>query len=116
MEFEAATNSNGTVSPIRGILSLASDDAAAAEEAFPELAEEAAVKEEGEAKPPPENRDRVGEGSGDSSVANVTPFDGKIEVKEEAGVAAANASSSKRGSGAATETTDSVTVATSNSS
>ena len=116
MEFEAATNSNGTVSPIRGILSLASDDAAAAEEAFPELAEEAAVKEEGEAKPPPENRDSVGEGSGDSSVANVTPFDGKIEVKEEAGVAAANASSSKCGSGAATATTDSVTVATSNSS
>ena len=116
MEFEAATNSNGTVSPIRGILSLASDDAAAAEEAFPELAEEAAVKEEGEAKPPPENRDRVGEGSGDSSVANVTPFDGKIEVKEETGVAAANASSSKCGSGAATATTDSVTVATSNSS
>ena len=95
MEFEAATNSNGTVSPIRGILSLASDDAAAAEEAFPELAEEAAVAaaageavkeevKEGAAAPPPppfsENcKNAREEGAGNSSVANVD------EVKEEKG-------------------------------
>ena len=97
MEFEAATNSNGTVSPIRGILSLASDDAAAAEEAFPELAEEAAVKEEvkeGAAAPPPppfsENcKNAREEGAGNSSVANVD------EVKEEKGEGVTNSSASE---------------------
>ena len=97
MEFEAATNSNGTVSPIRGILSLASDDAAAAEEAFPELAEEAAVKEEvkeGAAAPPPppfsENcKNAREEGAGNSSVANVD------EVKEEKGEGVTNTSASE---------------------
>ena len=105
MEFEAATNSNGTVSPIRGILSLASDDAAAAEEAFPELAEEAAVAaaageavreevKEGAAAPPPppfsENcKNAREEGAGNSSVANVD------EVKEEKGEGVTNSSASE---------------------
>ena len=115
MEFEAATNSNGTVSPIRGILSLASDDAAAAEEAFPELAEEAAVaaaseavkeeKEEGTTPPPPpfpENciNSREGEEAGHSNVANVATLD----VKEEKGEGVTNTSASD--CGGATTTTD----------
>ena len=105
MEFEAATNSNGTVSPIRGILSLASDDAAAAEEAFPELAEEAAVAaaageavkeevKEGAVAPPhppfSENcKSAREEGAGNSSVANVD------EVKEEKGEGVTNTSASE---------------------
>ena len=107
MEFEAATNSsNGMVSPIRGILSLASDDAAAAEEAFPELAEEATVKEEEEAEPLTGkcNDSREGVEAGNSNVAS--------EVKDEREEGMRNTSSSDEVAG--TTTTVTVTVATSN--
>ena len=107
MEFEAATNSNGTVSPIRGILSLASDDAAAAEEAFPELAEEATVKEEeeeGGSLPGKCSDSREGEEAGNSNVAS--------EVKDEKEEGVRNSSSSDEVAG--TTTTVTVTVATSN--
>ena len=99
MEFEAATNSNGIVSEaeLGGILSLASDDAAAAEEAFPELAEEGAaeMKEEEESTlsgscsdPPlvPGKCDKFREG--DESA----PLESAAEVKEEAGEGAGAAS------------------------
>lgn len=121
MEFEAATNSNGIVSEaeLGGILSLASDDAAAAEEAFPELAEEAVKEEEGAAAlpgkcsyPPGKSNDsREGEEAGNSNVASVAPFEGKIEVKEKEGVTNTTGSA---GDGATTTTTVTVTVATSN--
>ena len=105
MEFEAATNSsNGMVSPIRGILSLASDDAAAAEEAFPELAEEATVKEEEEPLPGKCSDSREGEEAGNSNVAS--------EVKDEKEEGVRNSSSSDEVAG--TTTTVTVTVATSN--
>ena len=84
MEFEAATNSNGIVSEaeLGGILSLASDDAAAAEEAFPELAEEGAgeMKEE-EEKELPGNCSEV-PGKCDKFREDC---EGTVEMKEEAG-------------------------------